>query len=124
MPISYEIDACGVFITTFVGELTMSDFAEYFARSEADPRFKPELQRLVIASGATAYPSGAQVVELSKRIRTRTNPGARFAVVASSPASVGLANLFLVQAGVTGSFEIFPDRATAMKWLAQLRNTP
>lgn len=119
MPMTYEIDeAAGIVTLTMTGTVTRDDMIGYFGALAVDPRFRDTMGRLVFADGATAYPPSSEVAELVDRMRRRTaaNPP-RYAVVASSPLAIGMANMFMGQSGLGSRYEIFSDPEAARTWL-------
>jgi hypothetical protein len=119
MPIEYDIDpTAGILVQTLKGKLTASDFLGFFTAIKADARFREDLRRLVITTDATAYPPPEDVTVILEPFRRRmATYRPFFAVVASTPLGVGMANMFMGQSGLTDRMQVFGTRADAEAWL-------
>jgi|ERR1043166_4854832 hypothetical protein len=120
MPITYDIDFhLGVLTLELLGDVRFEDFARYFAMTEADPRFRSDLKRLVVMSDVTSLPGPAELRRLSDELRSERAKGARFAVVAETPLVIGVSRMIFGQAGLFKEVELFPDRTSALRWLVE-----
>ncbi|MEO5566905.1 MAG: hypothetical protein ABIR92_00340 [Gemmatimonadaceae bacterium] len=100
------------------GAVTFDDCARYFRATASDPAFLNDLDRLIVATDASTFPSSAEVSDIAQQIRQRTaHESVRFAVVVNGPLAVGMANMFLIQAGLGDRYELFADEASATDWL-------
>jgi hypothetical protein len=119
LPIQYDFDEeAGILVLSLDGHLTRDDFRGFFSSSAQDPRFRPQMPRLVITTGALSFPPSTEVPPVARMMRERTNDGtAKFAIVASSPLSVGMANMFMGLAGMSDSYELFSCPVAARNWL-------
>jgi hypothetical protein len=103
---------------TLRGEITTDDLKAYFFATSDDPVFSLAMHRLVVLTEVTGFPRGDDVRALAHTIRHRSaDPNVRVAVVVGGPLTVGMANMFLIQAGLTGRFQLFTEATTALYWL-------
>ena len=103
---------------TLRGEITTADLDAYFFATSDDPVFSLAMHRLVVLSEVTDFPRGDDVRTIAHRIRQRSaDENVRFAVVVGGPLTIGMANMFLTQAGLTGRFRLFTEKTTALYWL-------
>ncbi len=125
MPVSYAIDKPSrIVVVTMSGAVTFDDCARYFRATASDPGFSNDLDRLIDAADASAFPSSTEVSDIAQHIRQRTaQQSVRFAVVVKGPLAVGMANMFLIQAGLGDRFELFADKASATDWLLKGRES-
>ena len=123
MPIHYDFDEnARILIARMEGHLTQDEFIEYFTASSQDPRFTPCMGRLINLARALSFPASAEIPPVLKLMRERTTMGvAKFAIIAESPLSIGMANMFMGQAGLSDSFELFSDQVSALRWLTASR---
>lgn len=125
MPVSYAVDrAARIAIVTMSGAVTFDDCAAYFRATANDPEFSNDLDRIIVATDASAFPTSAEVSDIAQHIRQRTvDPALRFAVVVNTPLAIGMANMFLIQAGLGERYELFADTAAATDWLMKRRQS-
>jgi hypothetical protein len=121
MPVTYEIDQQADLLRLVLsGTVTTREFEDYFRSSVADPAFRPEMDRLVVALDVKGFPRASEVRSVSIEVGKRAGRGStvRVAVVVNTPFGRGMANMFLIQAGVDRRFEMFSDEQSARSWLA------
>jgi hypothetical protein len=119
MAIEYTIDdSAGVLTMVLSGDVTIEDFSNYFEDTWNDPRYRPELQRLVVLRDVRSFPQSSEVRLVASRIRSRTTDRSmRVAVVANSLLGRGMLAMIMGNAGLGGRYEVFEDATTAMVWL-------
>src|SRR5688572_15861821 len=106
------------------GPISLADFRDFFAVSQAHPDYHPDLDRLIVVAGVTAFPSGDDIRAIAAKVRDRAaTSAARFAVVATDPLAVGVVNMLFRLAGLAARFAIFETVASAEAWLAEARPT-
>jgi len=117
MPIQYEIEP-GVLVVEFRGQVTSEEFVTYLSTSATDPRYRRDLARLVLIRDAASFPSSTEIVAAAGQVHTRGLPAdVRFACVATSPLAIGIASMFMGNAGLTNNYQLFEDEGAARTWL-------
>ena len=118
MPIDYDIDA-GVIVVRIHGQVTSAEFAQYLADSAADPRYRSELPRLVLFGDDVTFPPSREIIDAAGKTPQRMlPPGVRFACVARTPLTIGIASMYMGHAGLGDSYQVFGDEKSAREWLA------
>lgn len=117
MPIKYDIDD-GLIVVLIDGAVTPEDFYEYIAASGADPRYHPDMPRLIEIADDASFPSSMEIIAGAAKTSDRMRMSqARFAYVARAPIARGIASMFMGNAGLGERFQIFESVADARKWL-------
>jgi hypothetical protein len=117
MPIQYEIEQ-GVLVVELHGRITSEEFVRYLTTSATDPRYRCDLSRLVLIRDAASFPSSTEIVAAAGQLQARGLPAnVRFACVATSPLAIGIASMFMGNAGLTNNFQLFDDEGAARTWL-------
>jgi hypothetical protein len=117
VPIDYDIDA-GILEIRIRGKLTSQEFGGYLIASVADPRYRIDLQRLVLIADDATFPTSAEIISYAARTPSRHIPSTvRFACVATSPLAIGITSMFMGNAGLGGNYQMFDDVEKAREWL-------
>ena len=117
MPIDYDIDA-GILEIRITGRLTSQEFGAYLIASIADARYRGDLQRLVLIADDATFPTSAEIISYAARTPSRQIPSTvKFACVATSPLAIGITSMFMGNAGLGASYQMFEDAAKAREWL-------
>jgi hypothetical protein len=117
MPIDYDIEP-GLIAVRIHGQLTTEEFEEYLAETERDDRYHPELPRLVILTDDATFPPSAEIIKSAARMPDRgMGPNIRFACVATAPLAIGIASMFMGNAGLGANYRLFEDVEQAREWL-------
>ena len=118
MPIDYDIDA-GILEIRIRGKLTSQEFGGYLIASIADPRYRSDLQRLILIADDATFPSSAEIISYAARTPSRhIPPTVKFACVTLSPLAIGITSMFMGNAGLGASYQMFDDVEKAKEWLA------
>jgi hypothetical protein len=119
VPITYDIDQAAEMVTVVLdGEVTFDELQAYFDATSHDRRFHGGLRRLVVSSGITGFPRSTEIEQFVPVARKRDAAAAgKVAVVAATPMSIGMTNMFFRLVGLSDSYEIFGDKAAAVAWL-------
>jgi hypothetical protein len=117
MPADYTIDSARrVLVVRFWGRLSRSDAIAIRSRLRADPAFDPSLNDLVDLTDVTAIDLTAE--DLQHFGGTPLARGIRYAVVATTPLTYGIARVFQAYRESQGApIEVFHDRASAERWV-------
>jgi hypothetical protein len=117
VPIDYDIDD-GVIVVRMHGRVTSQEFAAYLAETATDPRYRAELPRLVTLEEGATFPPSAEIIQFAaKTPQRKLGPAVRFACVARTPLAIGLASMFMGNAGLGDNYQLFSDEITARAWL-------
>lgn len=118
MTIAYDIDAgAGIVVVTMSGRVTKDEVLSYIDATKKDPRFRPDLHRLSLATDVEAFPPSSEIRGIAIQMSERSAAGARFAVVADTPLAIGMTNMLFGLAGMLDRVRTFPDRTSAVRWL-------
>ena len=118
MAIEYDIDD-GVIVVRMHGSVTGAEFSSYLADTLADPRYRSGLPRLVLLDDDVTFPPSREIIEFAGRTPQRMIPaGVRFACVARTPLTIGIASMYMGHAGLGDNYQIFDDESAAREWLA------
>lgn len=119
MPIDYDIDD-GVLVVHLHGQVTTPEFTSYLAKSEQDPRYSRDMHRLVVLGDDATFPSSQEIIQHAARTPQRKlGPGVRFACVARTPLTIGIASMFMGNAGLGDNYQLFDEEMAAREWLRQ-----
>lgn len=119
MPIQYEIEG-GVIVVEMRGRITTQEFVSYLTETASDPRYRTDLSRLVLIRDAATFPTSSEIVAAAGQMPSRGLPAnVRFACVATSPLAVGIASMFMGNAGLSSNYQLFDDEASARDWLSE-----
>ena len=117
MPIDYDIDD-EVLVIRISGKLTSQEFLGYLAATLDDPRYRPDLSRLVLIADDATFPSSPEIITAAGRATGRQiGPNVRFACVANTPLAIGITSMFMGNAGLGGNYQLFDDPVKAREWL-------
>jgi hypothetical protein len=117
MPIQYEIER-DVLVVEMRGQITLQEFATYLSETSRDPRYRTDLSRLVLIREAATFPASSEIVAIAGQMPSRGLPAnVRFACVATSLLAVGIASMFMGNAGLSNNYQLFSDEKTARAWL-------
>lgn len=117
MPIAYDITA-GILTIRIRGKLTSQEFGGYLIASIADPRYRSDLPRLILIAADATFPTSAEIIAYAARTPSRQiPPTVKFACVATTPLAIGITSMFMGNAGLGDSYQMFEDSATAKEWL-------
>ena len=73
MPIDYEIEP-EVLVIRLHGHVSSADFSAYIAASAADPRYRPELRRLILIDDDASFPPSREIIAGAARMPSRELP--------------------------------------------------
>lgn len=117
MPIDYDIDD-GVIVVRLHGRVTGQEFSDYLAKTEKDPRYSRDFPRLAIISTDATFPPSPEIIQQAAKTPQRQIPAhVRFGVVAITPLTMGIASMFMGNAGLGSNFQLFDDEAKAKAWV-------
>lgn len=121
MPIRYRVDPGARLVRAWVeGDFTMADVVDCIAGAAADPGFVPGFDILSDHTQIGEPLTPDQAREMVQLIGTMQESfaGARWAVVATQPASYGMARMFSVLAREIPVYvEVFPTLEEALAFL-------
>ena len=118
MSLTYGIDEDARLITLALsGRVTAADITDYQAASRGDPRFRPEMHRLVVATGIESFPELPEVREITRRQGSSPDPIPRIAAVADTPLGLAMIAMFFGHWGLANKYRLFDDAPTAVAWL-------
>jgi hypothetical protein len=101
------------------GALSRQDGVAYFSASEEDPRYHPNLPRLIVIADDTAFPPSVEIIHLANLMPQRKlGPQVRLACVARTPLTIGMASMFMGNAGLGDNYQLFENEARAREWLS------
>ena len=67
-----------------------------------------------------AFPPSREIIEFAGKTPQRMLPvGVRFACVARTPLTIGIASMYMGHAGLGESYQVFSDEQLAREWLAE-----
>ncbi len=119
MAIDFDITG-GVIVLRVHGVLSREEGAAYLSASEHDPRYRPDMPRLIVIADDTTFPSSAEIIHLAGQMPQRKlGPGVRLACVARTPLAIGIAAMFMGNAGLGDNYQLFDDETTAREWLGK-----
>ena len=108
----------GILVVSLEGQVKTEEFASYLRDSQADERFRPEMPRLVILQPGAIFPASPEIIGQARDVARRAMAAnARFACVASTPIGIGIASMFMGNAGLSNNYQIFTNESDAMDWL-------
>jgi hypothetical protein len=117
MPIAYDIED-NLIVVRFHGPVTSQDFAGYLSATDRDPRYRTDLSRLVLMDHDAQFPASNEIIQYAARTPQRKlAPDVRFACVANTPLSKGIASMFMGNAGLGDNYQLFDEVTAARKWL-------
>jgi hypothetical protein len=117
MPVNYSIDS-GVIVVEMKGRVTASEFLAYLQGTDADPAYRPGMPRLVLIDPEVDFPSSPEIVAQARNVSQRALPkDVRFACVATSPLAIGIASMFMGNAGLSENYRIFFGIDDARRWV-------
>jgi hypothetical protein len=121
MPVEYEIDSArNVVVTRYSGDVSEEMFQEYFERLESDPRFRRDMNNLVVATAVRSTTVQSDSIRTSVG-RGGWEPKKRAIVLPSDkPAIYGMARMSSAYWEMKGSdVKIFDSEQEARAWLAE-----
>ena len=90
----------------------------YLIATISDPRYRGDLPRLVLIDDDAMFPSSAEIISYAARMPSRQlPPNVKFACVARSPLALGIASMFMGNAGLGSNYQTFDDPGKAREWL-------
>jgi hypothetical protein len=117
MSVLFRVDpVAGVVFTTFMGVVTVDDFAAYARVLATDPDFQPTFGELLDATAVQSVAAGSDFLRDAARGSVFA-PGARRAVIAPTDLTYGIARMMQQVYGGPATIEVFRDRAEARAWL-------
>ena len=118
MPIDYEIEP-EILVIRLHGHVSSADFTAYIAASAGDPRYRPDLSRLILIDEDASFPPSREVIAGAARMPSRELPrDVRIAAVTRSPLTLGITSMFMGNAGLGSNYQTFEGEAEAREWLA------
>jgi hypothetical protein len=117
VPIHYDIED-GVIVVRMHGRVTSQEFAAYLGDTATDPRYRADLPRLITLEDDATFPPSAEIIQFAAQTPQRKlGPNVRFACVARTPLAIGLASMFMGNAGLGDNYQVFADEITAREWI-------
>jgi hypothetical protein len=121
MPVEYVIDdERQLVITTASNRVTFAEARAHQERLKDDPRFHPEFNQLLDATGVTALDISNDEAKVIARNSPYFSASSRRAWVASNPFLFGMGRMIGIHREIAGGeeqFRVFYDREQALKWL-------
>ena len=118
MPVDFEVQP-DMIVVRMHGAVTSQEFAHYLSATGEDPRYRADLSRLVVIDDDATFPPSAEIIQQAGRVTARKlGPDVRFACVGTSPLAMGIASMFMGNAGLSDNYRMFETEKEARAWLA------
>lgn len=121
MPITYAVDVDHMTVRlTATNPLKTGDLETYYRVSRRDPRFSPDMHRLVDFRGIAPMPACADVVRVARSRRGAEPVGTdvRIAVLVDSDLAYGVSMQFGAHAGLEDDeLRVFWRESEAVAWI-------
>jgi hypothetical protein len=113
----YDVDG-DVLVIRLHGRVTAIEFSKYISDTAQDPRYRPDLSRLILISDDATFPSSATIIQFAAKTAERAlGTNVRFACVARTPLAIGISSMFMGNAGLSDSYQVFDCPIKARAWL-------